>query len=113
MGSDRGRALLQVPSGIHSTGYLSWVVSSLTSVYALVTGRPTWLQLRRGRTSGLWVAAQALSSFLIAGVAAAYLASVSGRSGATEWVVSGQSLPQTERVTAGATPRGPELTVGV
>lgn len=63
--------------GIRSTGYLLWVVFSLTSAFVLATGRPSWLRLRRGRVSGLWLAALALSSFLIAGVATAMIAGAS------------------------------------
>ena len=57
--------------GIADAAGFAWLMLSLTAVYVLVTGRPTWLQLKKARASALPVAASALGAFLIYSVAVA------------------------------------------
>jgi len=60
-------------SGISSAAMLAWLLTSLTALYILVTGRPSWFRVRRGRRSALPVAGVSASCFIVASVLIASL----------------------------------------
>ncbi|WAC50268.1 hypothetical protein [Frigoribacterium sp. SL97] len=60
-------------SGISSAAMLAWLLTGVTALYILVTGRPSWFRVRRGRRSALTVAGISAGCFVVASILIAAL----------------------------------------